>query len=407
MTRFAYKVIGIDGKTTEGFREATDKFAVAKEFKDAGGSIVSIEPASERNLISTIFKKTGLFSGIKIYDKIIFARNLGAMLEAGLAVSRALDVLERQSKNQNLKKILIDLNKDISHGQTLSDGMRKYPKVFSSLFVSMVTAGEQSGSLAGSLKVVAKQMDRSYFIQRKVKGAMIYPAVIMGVMAIIAVLMLIFVVPTLTATFTELGVALPLSTKIVIFVSDFLKNHFIYAFLLLVSVVLAIYFPLQTKRGKRIRDYVVLRLPIVGLLVKQVNSARTARTLASLLSAGVPVVESVRITGDVLQNSYYKEVLQKAEKSIQQGVPISASFIEVPRLYPVFVGEMISVGEETGKMAEMLIGVADFYEDEVEQKTKDMSTIIEPVLMVIIGAAVGFFAISMITPIYSVMDTIK
>ncbi|TAK57471.1 type II secretion system F family protein, partial [Patescibacteria group bacterium] len=321
--------------------------------------------------------------------------------------SRALDVLERQSKNKTLKKILLELNADISRGQTLSNGMRKFPKVFSSLFVSMVAAGEQSGSLAESLKVIAKQMDRSYFIQRKVRGAMIYPAVIIGAMLIIAVLMLIFVVPTLTATFKELGVALPLSTQFVIFVSNFFQNHFIFAFLILVVLVLAIYFPLQTKKGKRIFDYALLHLPIIAPLIKQVNAARTARTLSSLLSAGVPVVESTRITGEVLQNSFYKEVLEKAQHSIQQGIPMSSVFIEVPHLYPVFVGEMVSVGEETGKLSEMLLGVATFYEDEVEQKTKDMSTIIEPVLMVIIGVVVGFFAISMITPIYSVMDTIQ
>jgi type IV pilus assembly protein PilC len=407
MVRFNFKVTDVEGKDLSGFREAENKFALAKEFKDAGHTVVSIEPVNENNFFANLLKNLNKVGGVKMYDKIIFARNLGSMLEAGLAVSRALDVLERQSKNKILKKILLELNADISRGQTLSDGMRKFPKVFSSLFVSMVAAGEQSGSLASSLKVVAKQMDRSYFIQRKVKGAMIYPAVIVGAMLIIAVLMLIFVVPTLTATFSELGVELPLSTQFVIFVSDFLQNHFILAFLILVAVAFAVYAPMQTKKGKRVRDYVVLHLPVIGPLIKQVNSARTARTLSSLLSAGVPVVESMRITGEVLQNSYYKEVLEKAEHSIQQGISVSSVFMEVPHLYPVFVGEMVSVGEETGKLSEMLLGVADFYEDEVEQKTKDMSTIIEPVLMVIIGAVVGFFAISMITPIYSVMDTIQ
>ncbi len=407
MTRFNFKVIDAEGKEQSGFKEAQDKFVLAKEFKDAGENVVSIEAVSEDTFFSTIWKKLNTFGGVKMYDKIIFARNLGSMLEAGLAVSRALDVLERQSKNKNLKKILTELNADISRGQTLSDGMRKFPKVFSSLFVSMVAAGEQSGSLAQSLKVIAKQMDRSYFIQRKVRGAMIYPAVIMGAMLIIAILMLIFVVPTLTATFAELGVELPMSTQFVILVSDFLQDHFILAFLLLVAVSFAIYIPFQSKKGKRVFDYVILHLPVIAPLVKQVNSARTARTLSSLLSAGVPVVESARITGEVLQNSYYKEVLEKSEHSIQQGIPMSSVFVNVPHLYPVFVGEMVSVGEETGKLAEMLLGVADFYEDEVEQKTKDMSTIIEPVLMVIIGAVVGFFAISMITPIYSVMDTIQ
>lgn len=407
MSRFNFKVLDAQGKELTGFREADNKFALAKEFKDAGQTVVSIDSADEESFFAKVLKNLNKVGGVKMYDKIIFARNLGSMLEAGLAVSRALDVLERQSKNKVLKKILIELNADISRGQTLSDGMRKFPKVFSSLFVSMVAAGEQSGSLAESLKVVAKQMDRSYFIQRKVRGAMIYPAVIIGAMLIIATLMLIFVVPTLTATFTELGVELPMSTQFVIFTSNFLQNHFILAFLLLVALVLAVYLPLQTKKGKRVRDYVVLRLPIVGPLLKQVNSARTARTLSSLLSAGVPVVKSARITGEVLQNSFYKEVLEKSQHSIQQGIPMSSVFMEASKLYPVFVGEMMSVGEETGKLSEMLLGVANFYEDEVEQKTKDMSTIIEPVLMVIIGAAVGFFAISMITPIYSVMDTIQ
>ncbi len=407
MVRFNFKVLDAQGKELTGFREADNKFALAKEFKDVGQTVVSIEPVDENSFFTNLLKNLNKVGGVKMYDKIIFARNLGSMLEAGLAVSRALDVLERQSKNKILKKILLELNADISRGQTLSDGMRKFPKVFSSLFVSMVAAGEQSGSLASSLKVIAKQMDRSYFIQRKVRGAMIYPAVIVGAMLIIAVLMLIFVVPTLTATFSELGVELPLSTQFVIFVSDFLQNHFILAFLILVAVAFAVYVPMQTKKGKRMRDYVVLHLPVVGPLIKQVNSARTARTLSSLLSAGVPVVESTRITGEVLQNSYYKEVLEKAEHSIQQGISVSSVFMEVPHLYPVFVGEMVSVGEETGILSEMLLGVADFYEDEVEQKTKDMSTIIEPVLMVIIGAVVGFFAISMITPIYSVMDTIQ
>ncbi len=407
MVVFNFKVADVEGKELSGFREADSKFALAKEFKDAGQTVLSIEPVDENNFFANLLKNLNKVGGVKMYDKIIFARNLGSMLEAGLTVSRAIDVLERQSKNKIFKKILLELNDDISRGQTLSDAMRKFPKVFSSLFVSMVAAGEQSGSLASSLKVIAKQMDRSYFIQRKVRGAMIYPAVIVGAMLIIAVLMLIFVVPTLTATFNELGVALPMSTQFVIFVSDFLQNHFILAFLILVAVVFAVYIPLQNKKGKRTHDYVVLHLPVVGPLIKQVNSARTARTLSSLLSAGVPVVESIRITSGVLQNSYYKEVLEKAEHSIQQGIPFSSVFIEVPHLYPVFVGEMVSVGEETGKLSEMLLGVADFYEDEVEQKTKDMSTIIEPVLMIIIGAVVGFFAISMITPIYSVTDTIK
>jgi type IV pilus assembly protein PilC len=270
----------------------------------------------------------------------------------------------------------------------------------------MVKAGEESGNLAGSLKVIAIQMDKSYALSRKVKGALIYPAVIFSVMVVIGVLMMVYMVPTLTATFKGLGVDLPLSTRIVIGISDFLRNHFLIVFLAVVAVIVTIAALLKTKAGSRAFDYFILHLPVIGTIVKEVNSARTTRTLSSLLSSGVDVVVALGVTEEVIQNSFYKEVLGKAHENIQKGDPISAVFIEHENLYPIFVGEMMNVGEETGKMADMLLGVAAYYEDEVDQKTKDMSTIIEPVLMVIIGIAVGIFAISMLAPTYSLVDKI-
>lgn len=225
-------------------------------------------------------------------------------------------------------------------------------------------------------------------------------------MITIGVLMLIYLVPTLTSTFKDLNVSLPFSTKMVIWLSDFLKNHIIINLLILITVGLVFYFSIKTKRGKRALDTFVLHVPVISGIVKDLNSARTARTFSSLLSSGVDVLVAVRITQDVIQNSYYKAVLKEAEINIEKGDPVSNIFLKHEKLYPVFVGEMVSIGEETGKLSEMLANVAQFYEEEVDQKTKDMSTIIEPFLMVVIGIGVGFFAISMLGPMYSLADAI-
>jgi type IV pilus assembly protein PilC len=280
--------------------------------------------------------------------------------------------------------------------------LAKFSKVFPPLFVSMVKAGEESGGLADALSVIGKQMERAHTLKKKIKGALIYPSIIVGAMFIIGILMLMFVVPTLTQTFNELGVELPKSTQFVIAISNFLKNNTVMTFVLIVIFIAFLIAWLRSKKGKKIFDYIILRIPVISTLVKETNSARTARTLSSLLAAGVEVVNAISITGDVVQNSYYKEVLKNSEKYIQKGLPLSKSFTENEELYPIIVGEMIAVGEETGRLSDMLYQVAEFYEEEIDQKTKNMSTIIEPFLMIFIGIVVGFFAISMISPIYSI-----
>jgi type IV pilus assembly protein PilC len=218
--------------------------------------------------------------------------------------------------------------------------------------------------------------------------------------------MLIYVVPTLTATFKDLNVKLPVITRFGIALSDFLQTNFAIVLSGLIVAGAGFYYGVRTNTGKRIADTIVLKLPVIAPMTREINSARTARTLSSLLSSGVDVVVALGVTRDVVQNSYYKEVLIKAEKAIEQGKSISTVIAERGDLYPAFVSEMVAVGEETGKMGDMLLGVATFYEEEVDQKTKNLSTIIEPILMVIIGTAVGFFAMAMLAPTYSLVDAI-
>jgi len=235
---------------------------------------------------------------------------------------------------------------------------------------------------------------------------MVYPGIILSLMVVIGILMLIFVVPRLTDTFKELNTELPASTKFVIALSDFFKNHYILALMGILAVFAGFKYFLRTKIGKKIFDTGALRVPVIGTIIKELNSARTARTLSSLLSSGVDLLPAIDITSEVLQNNFYKEVMSEAHFTVEKGQPLSSIFMKHEYLYPIFVGEMISVGEETGQLSKMLLGVGVFYENEVEQKTKDLSTIVEPMLMIVIGLGVGFFAISMISPMYSVMNNI-
>ena len=294
------------------------------------------------------------------------------------------------------------VGESIKKGSSLNEAFSKFPKVFQPLFVSMVKAGEESGSLSESLAVVGKQMEKAHNLKKKIRGAMIYPTIIVFAMVIIGIVMLMYVVPTLTQTFKELDVELPKSTQFVISLSDFLTNNTIIALITIIALGIGGVIGFRSKRGKRIFEYIILHIPVISNMVKETNSARTTRTLSSLLSSGVEVVNSLSITGDVIQNSYYKEVLDCSEKDIQKGLPLSKAFMENENLYPILVGEMIAVGEETGQLSDMLHQIAEFYESEVEQKTKNMSTIIEPFLMILIGTVVGFFAVSMVSPIYSI-----
>jgi type IV pilus assembly protein PilC len=403
---FKFKAIRKNGERYEGTIEAQNKFSLYNDLKSEGSMLVSAEEVPEDRFQKFIYKNFAFLGRVSTEQKINFAKNLSAMTKAGLSLSRALSVIERQSKSGRFKVIVEGINNEIKSGKTLSESLKKFPNVFSNLFVSMTKAGEESGSLSEALGNIALQMDKTYKLQKKVKGAMIYPAVIIAVMVIVGILMFIFVVPGITETFKELNTELPFTTQIIISISDFLSANWLLSIFGLIVIVFGFYFGAKTSVGKNIIDNIVVRLPLIGELVQEANAARVARTLSSLLTAGVPVAESINIAKDIVGNHLYRGVLEEAYAVVQKGENISAVFMRNTKYYPSFVAEMMSVGEETGNMSAMLSEVAIFYENDVEERTKDLSTIIEPVLMVIIGAAVGFFALSMVTPIYSVMDNV-
>ncbi|HEV7424696.1 MAG TPA: type II secretion system F family protein [Candidatus Paceibacterota bacterium] len=403
---FYYKAKSKESRIIEGTIEAPDRFAVSRDIKSRGDSPLSIREKNTGTFnVMGIF--SNIFSKVSVAELIIFTKNLSGMLRAGLSLYRALSVLQKQTKKPKLSKILASLSVDINSGESLSFGLSKFPDVFSKLFISMTKAGEESGNLAGSLSDIGINLEKSHSLTKKIHGALIYPGVILSAMILIGVLMLAFVVPTLAITFKSLGVVLPLPTRILVWCGNFFSHNLIITLLFIVVLIFGLFALFRAKFMAKYIDFVIVHVPVISTLVKELNTARTARTLSSLLTSGVSITRAIEITEDVVQNVYYKKVLNEVKVSIEKGAPFSEVFEANTKLYPVMMSEMIQVGEETGKLSDMLQQIALFYEEEVENKTKNLSTIIEPFLMIIIGAGVGFFAISMISPLYSILGNIN
>lgn len=409
MPSFYYKAKSFEGETKTGVLEAKDQKELARELRKDGFIVISFstqDPSMKgrRDLLSLPF--IDKFFGVSAQEKLIFLKNLRLMLRAGVGISRAMRTLAGQAKNSAFRKALLQVEDSLVKGSPLAEAFSKYPDIFPDFFVNMVKVGEESGTLDEALAVSAGQMEKEYRLRSKVKGAMMYPAVIIVVMLVIGVLMMLLVVPKLEQIFTELKIQLPLTTRIVIGISSFLRHFwFLIPFLAIGGVVL-IRMVHRSKRGRIYIDSLLLKTPIVGALIRKVNVARTARTLGSLIQSGVPIVRSLEITAGTLGNVRFRDVLTSATDRVRRGETLHEHFIHFPNLYPAIVAHMVEVGEETGNLTEILKEVADFYEGEVDDTTKNLSTIIEPVLMVVIGVGVGFFAVSMIQPMYSMLSGI-
>jgi len=404
MPTFKFKAKKIDGEEEiEGIREAENEYALTQELRKDNYILVDFKKQGIKKKFAFL---AGFISHISLSEKMLFFRNLSIMISAGLTITRALEVLERQTRNKSLKEIIKEIRSDVTKGNNTSDSMAVHKKIFPKFAIAMIRAGEKSGKMDESMNLVADQMDKEYQLKKKIRGAMIYPSIVLSTMIVISILMLVYVMPTLVSTFTELGVELPLSTKVMIWTSSAIINNYVLIIILFLAFLFGIIAVSKTEKFKRTAGNIIFHLPLMAPLVQKINSARTARTLSSLVSSGVEIIEALDVTSDVVQNFHYKEVLKKAKEEIKKGSKMSSIFKKYEKIYPPLVGEMIAVGEETGKLSDMLFKLAVFYEGEVSETTKNLTVIIEPILMLVIGAAVGFFALSMITPMYSVMNGI-
>lgn len=394
------------GESKGGEMSAKDEKGVATALAAEDFVPTSIKVIEEESS-SVHVKFFDRFASVSLKEKMVFTRNLAVMVSSGLTMSRALQNLSTQTKNKKFQSILESIHADIQTGKTLSEGMGRFPAVFNELFVNMVYVGEVSGNLEMVLEILATQLEKEHDITSKVKGALIYPAVILVAMVGIAVLMLTYILPSIVGTFKDMDVELPAITVFIIGISDFLRGHYIASIALVVGALVVGKIFLGTAIGKRAFSISLLYMPIVGNIVVKVNCARFARIYSSLLRSGVSVVDGLGIVSRVLSNDAYKKSILEAIGEIQRGTELSVVILRYPRIFPILVPQMIAVGEETGKTEMVLEKLATFYEDEVTQITKNMSSIIEPILMLLIGGGVGFFAVAMLQPMYSVLENIK
>ncbi len=406
MPSYIYSAKSLTGEEKSGITEAKDPRQLARTLRQQGLLLIraelEIRETKKQLKISFPFSR-----GVSLAEKMFFTRNLQVMIAAGFPLPRAMMTLADQAKSKKFRMALLGIGGEITKGNTFSNSLAKYPDIFSELFLGMVKVGEESGTLENVLKTLSLQMERENDLKSKIIGALIYPAVIIAAMMGIGILMLVMVVPKLAETFAELGIELPLTTRIVIGTATFLTQKWYLVIVILFGLVSLVLRAMKTKNGRKIIDNLTLKIPIISQIVRKTNSAYTVRTLSSLITAGVPLPRSLEITAGSLGNIYYKTAIMTAAEKVRKGEKLSEALSPFENIYPITVIQMIAVGEETGETSNVLGKLADFFEEEVSNSTKNLTAVVEPVLMLVIGAVVGFFAISIVQPMYSMLGSIQ
>lgn len=403
---FTYIALDKGGKRSFGEIEAESTKAAADILRGQALLPLKIEGGKSMREASRGIDIKNIFGRVPLLEKINFIKNLGVMLKAGFPASRALKSLVEQTNNSTFKSALADIASQVEGGQTLSASMARYPSIFSDLFVNIVKVGEMSGNLEESLKGLAVQLEKDNTLIRKTRGAMIYPIVVLSVMVLVVIVMFTFVLPKLTDLFNEFDVQLPFLTRVILGIVNFMKVYGVIVLLAFMAGMAGVFVMLKNPKVKVYLDALVLKVPVLGNIVKNTNLARFSRTLASLLHSGMPILESLNITGQSLTNHSYKKAVAKAEDMVRSGSSISVALRGFPELFPLLMVNMITVGEESGTTENILLDLALFYETEVDQSVTNLSSVLEPALMVIVGAGVGVLAVALIMPIYSITQSI-
>jgi type IV pilus assembly protein PilC len=400
---YAYSAINAEGLELTGQLNAADASAAHEQLRTRGLLPASLEELSsgEDEGFRTALKK------VKPKSLQIFSRQFATMIEAGLNVVSALVILEDQTSDKYLAEVVRQVREDVEGGLILSQALAKHPKVFNRLYVAMVEAGEAAGMLDKVLDRVAYQIEKETQIKRRVKGAMLYPTLVLTFATVVLIGMLLFLVPVFVEVFDQLHGELPKLTQIVLAGSNLLKHSWYIIFPLAILTAVGIRRWKQTEHGRRVWDALKLRLPMrIGDVVLKVAMARFARTLSTLVAAGVDIIKALEITGQTSGNSVVEDALVTVREKVHEGVPIARPLIEDP-LFPPMVSQMVKIGEETGELEQMLGKIADFYEDEVDTSIKTLTSIIEPVMMIGVGMMVGVIIIAMYLPMFKLLSLVK
>lgn len=390
------------GEVVRGVREATSYLTLGQDLLSEGTLLTHYELRQSRPVRRSLLRLR--LERVSAIERILFARYFGMMLRAGLDIKRSLGTLREQSRSPAMRTALASIYQDIERGKTLADSMAVFPGVFPSLFISFVRVGESTGRLQESLEVLAEQLKKDYDLRRAVHGALLYPAVIVAAMGAVGVAMLVFVVPKLAEVFTDLNTQLPFTTRLLLAVGSFVSGYW---YLVLIAVGLlglgaVVLWRLPPVRAVFMR--LCLSIPILNSIIIKVNVARFSRSLSSLIHSGMAFIESLRVLSENMPHPTYAAVFRQSQEHVKQGKPLSEFLSQHRRLFPPLITSVIRVGEETGQLDAVLGEIAVFYEADVDQTMKNLSSLLEPVLMVLIGLAVGALAVSIISPIYSLVN---
>ncbi len=402
MPTYEYKARDEKGRERTGIVDAISEEVAADLLKDYKLTVVSLNPRKEKLQLD---KLLSIFGKVSAKEKVVFSRQLATMINAGLPIVQGLRILQEQVEKKQFKEVIFELANQVEGGSTFSSALAKYPKVFSNVYINLIKSGEVSGKLDEVLLRLAEQVEKDYDLQSKVKGAMYYPAFIIIALLLVGTVMIVFVIPQLESLFKEAGTELPFLTRMLLGLSKFIKNFWWLVIAVIITMIFGIKALIGTKEGRKFWDETKIRLPVFGPLSKKIYMARFTRTLATLIAGGLPILDALNITSDVIGNVVYKEGIDEAASQVESGVPMAAP-LRRNKNFPIMVSQMISVGEQTGKVDEILNKLGDFFDNEVENMVKALSSLIEPILIIIMGIGVAILVLAIIMPIYNLAQVI-
>jgi type IV pilus assembly protein PilC len=396
MAVYVWAAQGRAGEMKKGETEAINEAAVRTQLRRQG-----LKPTRVKEKPKDLLEMIPLKGRVKSKDVVIFSRQFSTMISAGLPLIQCLDILATQEQNKAFAKVIRTIKEDIEGGSTLSDALRKHPKVFDDLFINMIAAGEAGGILDTILNRLAVYLEKSMKLKRKVKGAMTYPAVVLGMSVLIITLLLVKVVPVFQSIFAGMGRELPFVTQTLINLSSFVTDNSLYIMGAIVIMIVALVRFYRTENGRYLFDRMILKPPVIGSLMRKVAIAKFTRTLSTLISSGVPILDGLEIVSRTSGNKIVEKALMETRKNISEGKTI-AEPLAATTVFPPMVVQMIAVGEATGSLDSMLTKIADFYDDEVEVAVAAMTSMLEPMLMVFLGGVVGGMIVAMYLPIFQI-----
>ena len=390
------------GRTVTGTLEADSFELVRAKLSDLSYHVLSIRQARGGSSFKDALNN---MQRVKLRDLVMFSRQFATMIDAGLSVVKCLDILQKQTRNPKMKEVIGEVKRDVAGGLGLTEALQKHPRIFSPLYVNMIRAAEAGGILDIVLDRLSGFLEKEQETRNKIKSAMTYPAVVFTFAMLMLIGLLFFVLPKFKGIFETMGLQLPLTTKLLLNSSTYLKNYWYIALVLMAGSAVVVKMLSRTDKGKYAIDNAKLRVPIFGDLILKTCVSRFARTFGTLISSGVPVLRALEIVSETAGNRVVSEVVTRARHSIKEGEKISTPLFG-SRVFPVMVTQMIAIGEETGRLDQMLTKVSNFYDDEVDNTLKSLTSLIEPLMIVGLGLIVGFIAVSVISPIYSLVGSI-